>query len=59
MLTDLETYIKTARTNFMMNAEGMDINSDESWNNYLDQLNIIGMEDILKVQQAVYDRMYK
>lgn len=59
MLTDLETYIKTARTNFMMNAEGMDINSDESWNNYLDQLNVIGMEDILKVQQAVYDRMYK
>ena len=58
-ITDLETYIKTARTNFMMNAEGMDIYSDEAWNAYLEQLKVIGMEEVLEVQQAVYDRMYK
>lgn len=44
ILSDLTSYIDTARTNFMMNNEGMDINSDESWNAYLAQLDAIGMQ---------------
>lgn len=57
-LTDLNTYIATARTNFMMNAEGMDIYSDDCWNAYLAQLDTIGLQEVLPVIQEVYDRMY-
>ena len=57
-LTDLSTYIATARTNFMMNAEGMDIYSDECWNAYLAQLDTIGLQEVLPILQEVYDRMY-
>lgn len=58
ILSDLTSYIDTARTNFMMNNEGMDINSDESWNAYLAQLDAIGMQTALPILQAAYDRMY-
>ena len=42
----------------MMNAEGMDIYSDDCWNAYLAQLDTIGLQEVLPVIQEVYDRMY-
>jgi len=56
--TDLETYINTARTNFMLNKDGMDINDDASWNAYLEQLKVIGIDQVTETIQNVYNRMY-
>lgn len=56
-LSDLDSYIQTARSSFCSNKDGMDIYSDDAWNAYLKQLDIIGMQSVLPVLQTVYDRM--
>ena len=45
--------------NFCTNNDGMDINDDAVWQQYLDQLDSIGLSQILECVQASYDRMYK
>ena len=32
---------------------------DADWDNYLNELNNIGLEELIEVYQTVYDRMYK
>lgn len=59
MRADLESYMATARTAFMLNKDGMDIYSDEAWEAYLNQCKRIGLEVVTETMQAAYDRMYK
>lgn len=57
ILSSLEVY---ESENFAYFALGNnDINDDAVWNNYLAQLDAIGLQDVLKIVQNVYDRMYK
>ena len=56
---DLETYMATARTAFMLNKDGMDIYSDAAWEAYLNQCKVIGIDLVTEAMQAAYDRMYK
>lgn len=56
---DLESYLNTARTAFMLNKDGMDVYSDEAWNAYLEQCKVIGIDKVTEVMQSAYDRMYK
>jgi putative aldouronate transport system substrate-binding protein len=37
----------------------LDINNDTSWNDYVKQLDAIGLQDVRQIVQNVYDRMYK
>ena len=59
IIADLKTYVETSIANFCLNAEGMDVFSDDAWNAYLNQLDTIGLKNVLPTIQTVYDRMYK
>ena len=59
LLASMVTYVKEMIANFCTNNDGMDINDDAVWQQYLDQLNSIGLSQILECVQASYDRMYK
>jgi len=54
-MTSLKTYVKECLANFV--TGGMDI--DTQWDSYLNEIKKMGAEDMLKIVQKVYDRMYK
>ena len=57
ILNSLQTYFGESIAAFALG--NLDINNDTVWNDYVAQLNAIGLQDVLKIVQNVYDRMYK
>lgn len=55
LYTDVENYLKTALAQFVTGE--MDI--DEDWDAYLNELNKMGLERLLEIDQAAYDRISK
>lgn len=54
-LSSLNTFFNESTARFV--TGDLDPNSDDDWNNYLEELNNIGIERILEVTQAAYDRL--
>jgi putative aldouronate transport system substrate-binding protein len=57
ILNSLTVSVKENFAKFCLGQQ--DINSDAAWNEYVKQLDAIGLKDVLKIVQNVYDRMYK
>lgn len=57
IFTSMDTYVKEMIANFCTNNNGMDINDDAVWQQYLDQLESIGLSQAQEIVQTVYDRM--
>lgn len=55
LYTDIENYLKTAFAQFITGE--MDIDGD--WDTYLNELNKMGLERLLEIDQAAYDRISK
>ena len=53
--TDVTTFIETSRAAFI--AGDMDVDDDKQWESFLDTLNKMGLERLLSIEQAAYDRM--
>ena len=53
--TTLNDYRDEMTANFL--AGNLDI--DAEWDNYLAELDNIGLQELIAVKQGVYDRMYK
>lgn len=51
----LSSYVNENIASFVTGAKDI----DESWDGYLEELNNIGLEQYLEIEQTVYDRMYK
>ena len=51
---DITAYLAESCAKFITGE--LDIEVDENWNNYLSELNKMGLEDVLKIMQAAYDR---
>lgn len=54
--TNINDYWKKAQTDFLNGVDGMDINSDKSWNEYLKKLDDMGLQTYLELAQKAYDR---
>ena len=54
--TDIKNYCKAASAQFITGEE--DINSDDAWNAYVKQIEDMGLETLLKIEQMAYDRNY-
>lgn len=54
--TALKKYVKTSTANFL--GGNSDINDDAQWQAFVDECNNIGLQEILKVVNTVYTRMY-
>ena len=52
-LTDLDSYVDQMRAKFITGVEPI---TDASWDAYVNQVKNMGLEDILKIKQAAYDR---
>ena len=52
-LTDLTSYVNQMRAKFITGVEPI---TDASWDAYVNQVKNMGLEDILKIKQAAYDR---
>lgn len=50
--TDLETYIKTMKAQFIRG----EVDVDSEWDNFVKKLDEIGLKDFLSIEQAAYDR---
>lgn len=57
ILNSLQTYVGESIAAFALGT--LDIDDDTVWNDYLAQLEAIGLNDVLQIVQNVYDRMYK
>ena len=57
IFTSMDTYVKEMIANFCTNNNGMDINDDAVWQQYLDQLESIGLSQAQEIVQTAYDRM--
>jgi putative aldouronate transport system substrate-binding protein len=57
ILNSLQTHFGESIAAFALG--NLDINNDAVWNEYVAQLDAIGLQDVLKIVQNVYDRMYK
>jgi putative aldouronate transport system substrate-binding protein len=57
ILNSIEAAVKENTAKFCLGQ--LDINSDAAWNEYVKQLDTIGLQSVLKIVQNVYDRMYK
>lgn len=57
VLNSLETYVNECVADFSLG--NLDINDDAVWNTYLQQLDDIGLQEVIEIVQGVYDRMYK
>ncbi len=55
--SDFFTYLRQARADFITGEK--DPNSDADWAAHLKQVEDLHLADLLKIQQAAYDRMYK
>lgn len=53
LYTDINNYLKTAKAQFITGE--MDI--DASWDAHLEKLNQLGLERLLEIEQAAYDRL--
>ena len=54
--TDIKNYCKAASAQFITGEA--DINSDDAWNAYVKQIEDMGLETLLKIEQMAYDRNY-
>ena len=54
--TNIDTYYARAQTDFCKGLAGFDPNSDTDWNNYLKELENLGLADYMKAAQIAYDR---
>ncbi|HJA93117.1 MAG TPA: extracellular solute-binding protein [Candidatus Eisenbergiella merdipullorum] len=52
LVTDIRNYLETAKAQFITGE--MDI--DTSWDSYIEKLNEMGLERLLEIDQAAYDR---
>jgi putative aldouronate transport system substrate-binding protein len=57
ILSSIATYVSESFAGFALGQ--IDLNNDAVWNDYVAQLDAIGLQDVLKIVQNVYDRMYK
>lgn len=53
--TDLVNYLKTAKTSFITGE--LDVTNDKVWADYVEKVNEMGYERIMKIEQAAWDRM--
>lgn len=51
----LNTYVKECKIRFIMG----DLDIDNDWDSYLEEINRIGLDKFLEACQTVYERMYK
>ena len=56
-MTALNTYVNEARTLFVIGQ--LDPNSDEDWNNYLNELNELNYKEVIAVDQKAFERIKK
>lgn len=59
VLSPIDIYVREMIANFCTNNAGMDIYDDAVWEQYLTQLDSMGLEEATKVVQQAYDRMNK
>ena len=52
-LTDLDSYVDQMRARFITGVEPL---TDASWDSYVSEVNDMGLNDILAIKQAAYDR---
>ena len=57
VINSLETYVKENTAAFAVGQKK--ITDDAAWNAYVKELDNIGLQNVLKVTQTIYDRMYK
>ncbi|MGI5878647.1 MAG: hypothetical protein ACOX7W_08570 [Christensenellales bacterium] len=55
-LANLQSYVTESTASFCMGQ--LDIHDDAAWQAYLDELDAIGLPEVLDVAQTVFDRMY-
>ncbi|GKX31465.1 ABC transporter substrate-binding protein [Vallitalea longa] len=53
--TDIVTFIDTAVAQFVTG----EVDIDEGWDNYVTTLKKMGLEELIKIEQTAYDRMFK
>ncbi|GKX31459.1 sugar ABC transporter substrate-binding protein [Vallitalea longa] len=53
--TDITTYIDTAIAQFVTG----EVDIDEDWDNYIATLKQMGLDELNKIEQTAYDRMFK
>ena len=51
--------IASARDQFITGSNGQDPTNDAKWNAYVKSLNDLGLNDLMKLFQTVYDKNYK
>ena len=56
---DLDTAIKNYKNEFWAGVCSGNIDLEAEWDNYVAELNKIGLDTYLEITQTVYDRMYK
>ncbi len=54
MVTDITNYVKQMKVSFM-NGE-VDVNDDAAWDAYVKQVEAMGYERLMQIEQAAYDR---
>jgi len=54
---ELLIYVKEARSKFAVGQQGFDPNNDADWQNYLNTLDNMGMQEWKEVSQTAYTRM--
>lgn len=52
LYTDINNYLRTAKSQFISGK----VDIDAGWDEYLGELNKMGLEDLLKIEQQAYDR---
>ncbi len=57
--TDIKTTLDTYRNEMTANFLAGNVDIDAEWDNYVAELENIGLSELLEVVQAAYDRMYK
>lgn len=55
MHTDILNYVKSNKANVISGS--VDFNDDKVWNDYLDTLNKMGLEKLMKIEKDAYARM--
>ena len=55
LVTDISSYLNNMKASFITG----EIDIDKGWDNYLEQLNSMGLQELLSITQAAYDRFSK
>ena len=55
LVTDITSYLKTAKAQFITGEAAI----DTGWDTYINTLNQMGLKDALAIEQAAYDRLKK